>query len=193
MWLFMKVDIIPISKIGDLSKYLMIHTGSRKWRRTFFACIDHDLLTPIVKRWQGLPNKKYNPIWPKLVEVIVDDDTLIEMNYSYDSDFYHRGIGHALKLAERKLQHIGTDEDLFTAILDKEFNTVYPNIVHDHMKILCTGIITSAQEKLSFEAAFEKSEAFFEKKLNKKDLLLAYFHCKKITSASEFAQQLHRK
>ena len=164
----MSTRTFPISTNGNISKYLRVDVGSSRYRRTFFACIDHQVLTPIVKKWQTLPKGKYNPIWPKLVEIIINDNTLVEMNYSDDDNYYESGIAHAMQLADKTLDGINNDNDLFEAILDKNYNEYYPNCVHDQIKVLCVGIISSAEDFTGLKTEIQNAESYFGIELQKK-------------------------
>ena len=126
-------------------------------------------------------------MWPRLVEVLIDDGALVEMNYSEGESCYTKAVNHALRLAATTLCEITKEEDLFEAILDKEYNIFYPNIAHQHIKVLCTGVIYNLNEKIAFKDAFTKAEEHFAIELPNKELLLAYLKRKQITSAENFA------
>jgi len=182
----MKILEESIINDGVIHKYLMVHQGTKTWRRTFFACIDHHYITPVIERWQVLQNKRRNLLSLRLLEVVVDDDTLVDMNYSEKPEIYKQATPYAKDEAAKLLLTISTESDLFSLILDKKYNWAYPNIVHEHLKILACAVIFNLTDDLNFEGAITKSESHFEKSLPGKELLLNYMHKKNITNVFDF-------
>lgn len=184
----MKITTESIEDDGRIHKYVMVHQGSKKWRRTFFACVDHAVITPIYEKWKILPNSRRNPASPRLLEVIVDDDALVEKNYSEVDSEYESGFIHAKGLADKLLSRISSEKDLFNLIMDKEFNWAYPNIVHNDVRVLAGAVIISLEQDTPVNEAILKSEEHFDRTLAKKDLLLRYMDKKKLVNVKGLLQ-----
>ena len=126
-------------------------------------------------------------MWPRLIEVVIGDEAIVEMNYSQEESCYNEAVNYALRSAETTLSGLTNDEDLFESILDKEYNIYYPNIVHEYIKVLSAGVIYNIKENKAFAEAFARAEKHFNKELPRKELMLDYLIRKKITSAEKFA------
>lgn len=183
----MKIFTKTIKHDASMHIYVMTHQGSKKWRRTFFACIDHEIISPVIERWRLLRDKKKNPLAPKLFEVIVGDDVIVESNYSDDDSKYKNGCVHAEKLVVDLLSLIKSENDLFALLMDKDYNWAYPNLVSNDLKVMAGAVIFSVTEKLEISEAIGCSEKYFSRELPAKTELLQYVEKKKITHFKDFS------
>ncbi|MEO9947163.1 hypothetical protein [Paraglaciecola sp.] len=135
---------------------------SKRWNISFFACIDHVDISPIHKDWlKYLSGGRVSKDWPRLVEVSLDNDEILEARYSEDNIIYESTTDIAMDLCVETLESV-KNESQFIYMVE---NVSESKLICKDLAILSKSILAIRDGELGPEQALLESESIYGKTL----------------------------
>ncbi len=157
-----KTNEIDLSNDGVLRRYMRVMRKSKPWNISFYACVDHCDISPIYQDWQkSLNNGRVSKDWPRLVEVILHSDELLDARYSEDKVVYDGAVDIALNLCKEKLSGFKNEDDFIELLMNKEESEFF----HGSRSMLSMAVLGMRKDKLSPQKSIAQAEAYFSDKL----------------------------
>ncbi|WP_444934269.1 hypothetical protein [Microbulbifer sp. JTAC008] len=167
-----KYKEIPLGSTLHLTKYLRIIRNSRSWNWGYYACIDHKVISPIYDKWLCFPQGRYNPDYPKLIEVGLYSDELIDAKYRIGCSFDGEVAQLAYTLAEDLLSKIESYSDFKKIVNDRDEGIFFRSI---DTQIFLRSFLMHVENGMPMDGALAESEKYFGKEVMKRDFFKTYF------------------